>query len=349
VHPLAAATLSLLAVTCISVLVGLVFLPHEARRLWPDEHVSITRVLVPAKGIPCAALYWSIPQSGQPGWRHHLDLGGVEQMLVPGDGQRPLEPLSLTRVGSSSQILLGNWDGSLYRLDTAAPGSPLECVGGQSDGGVMDVAASADGRYAITYNAFRVYGWDLASDRELWQRGDLRASCLGASAMDDTAIVGDFDGTLYELDLGTGRTRAVLAKLDSPAVALDVSPDGERVALLTADGGVRLLDRATKRTQWTIDFGWHVDSGRLIAFSPQGDVLVTTDVENPLGLALYSAVDGRPLRRIAGHQELVLGAAFAADGSLWSWGADAAIRQWNPATGQALKTTRLAPRSSETG
>jgi WD40 repeat protein len=335
-------------VTCFTVLLGLVFLPQEASRFWPRKHISITHVVVPTGDEPSAALYWSIPESGSLGWRHHLSIGGVELNVVPPGASRRLEPLSMARIGSSSEILVGNWDGSLYRCDLMANSRGLVWVGSQSDGGVMDVACGLDGKYAISYNAFGVYGWDLLQNREVWRRRDLRASCVVAGPQRGSALVCDFEGGLEELDLTSGQTLRLRPKLAAPAVAAAMFADDQRLALLTTDGALRLLEWHTGRPLWTRSSGWQIDSGRWIAFSPCGNVLVTTDAENPCGLALYATADGRQLLRIRGHEGLVLGATFAADGTLWSWGADGTIRTWVATTGQALKSTRLGLNSAAT-
>ncbi len=348
-HPVGATMLSFGAVTCSVFLLGLVFLPHEARRLWPQRHVSVTHVVVPQGASKSAVLYWSIPENGQPGWRHHLAIDGVETNLFPELGQSPLQPLSITRVGSSSQLLIGNWDGSLYQLDSATPGERLIYLGRQASGGVMDVVSSADGRFAVSSNASFVYGWDLQQKRKLWRHGDLQASCLEASCSSDTAFVGDYDGTLHKLDLRTGLTLEVLASFAWPVVCMAASPDGRHLALVTEDRSLQLLDLSTRKIHWVRSPGWPSHCARLLDYSPQGDVLVTTDAQNPRGLALYSAADGRQLQRIVGHEGLVLGASFAADGTLWSWGADATVRLWDPATGKNLQTTTHRPGSSSTG
>ena len=173
-RPTAAATASLTAVLCFTALLGIVFLPKEARRLATPYYVSVTHFLSPQADRPGVTLFWSIPLSGAPGWHHHLAVEPpTGPQVVRSFAPSTMQPLSLASGADSDHVLVGNWDGSIYSLDLRQPDNKPDRIGCQSDGGVIALASSPDGKYVLSQNAFHLYGWDVASKRQAWRRDDL--------------------------------------------------------------------------------------------------------------------------------------------------------------------------------
>ena len=343
-RPSVAAAASLVAVLFFTLLLGLVFLPKEARRLSPPQQVSVTHFLPPQAGRPGVTLFWSIPEWGEPGWRHHLAIDrpgatpGVWRMDDP-CGQ----PISITSGADASHVFVGNWDGAIYSFTVREPSRPAEFIGRQPDGGVVALACSPDGKHLLSQNAFHLYGWNLITRTQQWRRSDIHATCFVLRPDAATAIVGNLAGDLVEVNLADGRTLRVLASLPTTIYATALSPDGSLLAVLLADGHLRLFNSHSLTPLWDLKTGWHTAAGRFIAFSPGGDMLVTTDPEDSRVLAVWNVATRTRLQRLSAHQKVILGAAFAADGTLRSWGADGTVRTWDLAAGAVTGVAALAP------
>jgi WD40 repeat protein len=66
-------------------------------------------------------------------------------------------------------------------------------------------------------------------------------------------------------------------------------------------------------------------------------------------LAVWNLDAPVQMARLTGHEGVVLGASFAADGTLWSWGADGTIRTWDVAATLPISVTRLIPPEAASG
>jgi WD40 repeat protein len=343
-RPAAAAIVSLSVVLCFTVLLGLAFLPTEVRKLSPPQHVSVTHFLPPQDDRPSVTLFWSIPESGQPGWQHHL---AIENPGTPPNIQcldsPVVHPLSIASGPDPNHVLIGNWNGTIFSLDLHKPSATPNFIGRQSDGGVVTLACSHDGKSLISKSAFQLYGWDLAGQKLRWHRGDILTSCFAIRPDVATAIVGCMNGELIEVNLADGHTTGLLASLPATVNAASLSSDGSRLAVILANGNLHLFDGYTLAPLWDLATGWHTASGHFVAFSPSGDLLVTTDPQDCRVLAVWDVTAQVRLKRLAAHKRVILGAAFAADGTLRSWGADGTIRTWNLPAGEPTTVAALAP------
>jgi WD40 repeat protein len=344
--PTAAVTASFFAVTFFIALLGAVFLPREARQLADSQHVSVTHSVVPAAGGLGASLFWSISENGRIGWRHHLAIHDLNQHRQPLEFPcTRLNPLSLAPGPDADHVLVGNWDGGIYSLDLQHPAAEPVCIGKQDGGGVVSLAYSAAGRCVISQDALVVYAWDLVSHRERWRRDHSASYCLAIRPNAPVAILGNMDGSLSEVDLRDGRDLRLLAHYESPVLSAAVSPDGTRLALLRGDDRLLLLDSRSLQPLWPDD-GRQLEirntASRLTVFSPCGRYLITSGRDGGRAVLVWSVQSGDFLRELRGHENVVLGAAFAADGTLRSWGADGTIRVWDLHTGAARQVAVLA-------
>jgi WD40 repeat protein len=339
---------SLIVVTSFIGLLGIVFLPREAQRLAKPQYVSVTHSLVSGAGRPAISLFWSIGTTGSPGWRHHL-------AIHPLNASRPdlvfpcplFNPLALAAGPDADHALVGNWDGTIYSLDLRRPNVEPTPIGRQSDGGVIALACSAAGRCVVSQSAFQLYAWDLSSHSQRWRRDDVAAYCFVLRPDSAFAFVSTLRGELIEIDLRDGRTVRTLARYERPALAAALNADGSQLAILRADGSLLLLDSRTAAVRWDEKAPHHCQTaaGRFAVFSPCGKLLVTAGQDSGSALTIWSVATGRRLMELRGHQKVVLGAAFAANGTLRSWGADGTIRAWDLGTGAATQVALLAPPS----
>jgi WD40 repeat protein len=176
-------------------------------------------------------------------------------------------------------------------------------------------------------------------------------------------------------DLGRGR----LCWRERGPMWADFHPRGRRVAVIDADGLVRLLDVATGREELRFASGFPHGSSPGICFDPHGRLLAIyagsgREVEVwPLaapdrprkfsvpdeigtvgwhphggqlvvtagtGILLWDLRDDRPRVTLTGHHARVVGLAFAPDaGLLASTSYDGMVRLWDPRSGRQLLST----------
>lgn len=345
-RPTAAVTASLVAVTFFIALLGIAFLPTEARRLIEPHFVSVTHCLEIGSGRSAISLFWTIPQISRQGRQHHLAIysPGATQP-APAFPWRELKPQSLANGPDADHILVGNWDGAIYSLNVTRLSDEPTCIGRQASGGVIALASSADGRFVVSQSGFGLYAWDVSTHSERWRRDDVAPYCFALRCDSRTAILGNLDSQLIEIDLESGRTLKMLTCFDRQILAISLSADGSALAVLRADGRLLLLDGHTAAPLWEAKFQptCLTASGRFAIFSPNGELLVTASQDGGATLAVWDVATGQRLQELRGHRKVVHGAAFATSGELRSWGADGTIRAWNLGTGAMQQVAELAP------
>ena len=191
-------------------------------------------------------------------------------------------------------------------------------------------------------------------------------------------------GAVEMWDGQTGAKLREFAGLQTPGYAVALSPDGQLVAAGGSSGLALLWDARTG--QIVRRLAGHTGSIRVTAFSPDGErLLILTDSTNaqvwdsrtPLGLPqfqaraglasptfspdgkviavggtegsvwLWDAQTGQPVRRLAGHTNVVMEAVFTPDGKqMFSAGFDQTARLWDVATGQQLQRFDLPAKAS---
>jgi WD40 repeat protein len=346
-RPTGAAAASLAAVCFFIGILGLAFLPWEARRLADPQYVSVTHCVEMGAGRPTLSLFWSIARFGKPGWQHYLaahspsDPSQSPVFLCP-----QLQPLSLAKGIDADHALIGNWDGSIYSIDVRKPTLPPECIGRQPDGAAIALAAAANGQYVLSQSAFSLHAWDAATQTRRWQRSDVAPYCFSPRPDRAAVIVGTNRGELLEVDLYTGRTLRSLARLERPLLLISLSADGMKLAALLANDRVTLLDSQTGQRLWNDQQvrSCGTAAGRIIAFSPCGTMLVTAGREfKGHSLAVWSVATGDRLCELGGHEKVVIGAAFTQSGRLRSWGADGTVRDWSLIAGSSHRIAKLDP------
>jgi len=346
-RPTAAATASLAAVTFFIGLVGLAFLPSEAKRLTDPQYVSVTHCIDMGAGRPTVSVFWSIARFGMPGWQHHLAVHPTHDSSKPlAFPCRQLRPLSLAKGPGADHALVGNWDGSIYSIDLRLPDAEPACIARQPDGAVVALAASADGQSVLSQSAFYLHAWDPATRSERWRRTDVAPYCFALRSDNSAVVISTSQGELLDVDLQTGRTRRSIAKFHRPLLAISLSADGSKLAALQANDRISLLDSVTGDRLWNeqVVRPCLTAAGRIVSFSPNGSLLVTAGQERSgRSLAVWSVATGQKVCELRGHDNVVIGAAFTHSGRLRSWGADGTIRDWNLAAGIADCFATLAP------
>jgi WD40 repeat protein len=123
-------------------------------------------------------------------------------------------------------------------------------------------------------------------------------------------------------ELATGREIARLDHHDLPIADLAWSPDGQRIATVSSDGELRIVDLAASSSVRKLSPGGAL---RSVAWSARGEELLVADAGG--SVRLLGAEDGRELATLATHRGGVIAARFQPGGELVaSAGADGRVR-----------------------
>jgi dipeptidyl aminopeptidase/acylaminoacyl peptidase len=119
-----------------------------------------------------------------------------------------------------------------------------------------------------------------------------------------------------------------------PDTAVAVSPDGARIVVGTAYGGMHVLDAASGRTAFDLDLGAFVGD---IAYSPDGQTL---GVASDAGASLRASSDGHVIRTLTTPTPTrSVQIRFRPDGSIAATAdVDGQIRLWDTASGRLLRS-----------
>jgi len=217
---------------------------------------------------------------------------------------------------------------------------------------IADMAFSPNGRTVATVRQGppgrgSVQVWDvrtgdreatLALDTDLALRGEqlpVTVSRLGAVGFSPTgralAARAVKNGVIEVRDVATGRLRQsrALGAIDTGAF----SPDGTRLAIVGAEGSVRIWHLSTGALL-TAHTG-HDGPVRAVAFTPDGRTLAVVDVEASDEVTLLDAATGRAQRIIKPGARSPLSLAFSPDGhTLATASSGGSVKTWDARTGQ---------------
>jgi len=122
-----------------------------------------------------------------------------------------------------------------------------------------------------------------------------------------------------------------------------ISPDGRWLACVGDDRRVLLLNWPAGTRVWQSAGSTNfAGSFRTACFSPCGRLLIAAAAEDVRHLAVWNIQTGERLGTLRGHTKILLGARFANDGRLVSWGTDGTIRTWDVQQRTALGVVSLA-------
>ncbi len=217
-------------------------------------------------------------------------------------------------------------DGRIALWPSAGAAQPLRVLEGHR--GPVVALAAMPGRLASASwdGTARVWSLDTGESRVLeGHQGNVNGVAFRSDGVVATAGA---DGTLRLWP--DGEPPLMLGEPGPPLNALVALPGGVR-AVGGADGAVRLV--APDGSQRARAAGERPVLA--LAPSPDGSLLAAAGLGGSIGI--WSVADGRLLQTLQGPGFPVWSLAFGSDGrTLWTGGADARIRRWDAATGQAL-------------
>ncbi len=239
------------------------------------------------------------------------------------------------------QAVIASEAGTIYTWDASNPGATPQPLG-EHRGSALALGATSDGRWLVAASDIQLTMWDLQTRQLGWRRDDRRGYCLAIHPVSENVILGDAHGEVLELDLHSGDIVRTLARHNGTPDSVAVSPDGQRVASVGGDRRLVITDFNTAETIWSSP---HVTLAKL-CFSPGGETLVSSGFDDDAwSLLVWDASDGRQRAKLTGHKNVILGIAFASNGTLYSWSTDGTLREWDLKQGR--QTNSFTPATKE--
>lgn len=134
--------------------------------------------------------------------------------------------------------------------------------------------------------------------------------------------------------------RLTLSGHKAPVRTVAISPNGQIIASGSDDKKVKLWDALTGKLLF--DLNGHVQNIKLVAFTPDGMTLVSSDIET---VKLWNTKTGQLIRTVSAHKDGIFAAIVTPDGqTLVSTGGDKTIKFWNIKTGKLQRTLKASAR-----
>jgi WD40 repeat protein len=159
-----------------------------------------------------------------------------------------------------------------------------------------------------------------------------------AFAPDGTQLISSSaDGSVRIWDVRTHELLEKLPRYPTQVFCIDITRNGECLAIGTEENSIELWSRDTGRWQLTRKLIGHKDWVTAVAFSPDGRWLASGSLDK--SARLWNIADGSMLRTMPSYDSWILSLAFAPDGRTIATGSsDRRIVLWNVETGQQVLT-----------
>jgi len=206
--------------------------------------------------------------------------------------------------GNGRWFALGSREGGVRLLDLRS-GRVRKFEGEHESGDEMRMAFAPDGRTLVTSNETEVFVWDVESGqiRERLTAHTDTVTALAVSSDNRTLFSAGVDAKMAMWDLAGDRrldrrfsAGPMMDFDDGSPKGLDLSPDGETLAITQVDGTVDLIDARTLQVRRSAKV---LDGAALaVAFSPDGRLLAVIGEGNRV--MLLDARELGPARELRG-------------------------------------------------
>ena len=285
--------------------------------------------------------------SGEVGFSSEADASESFRRIVTDDPDERMpwdsEPLRADEIA-----LVKRWIEEGAKYDADDPAAPLSAIvpppvhpsAPEVYGNTLPITAvafSPDGEQLIVGGYNELTLWSPQSGQLLKRVGNVgqRTYALAYSPDGKLLAVGSgAPGQLGEvrlLDAATGELQHVLMSTSDVVFDLAFNPAGDRLAVASADGVIRVFGREDKALQLAITS--HSDWVMAIAWSADGSKLASASRDKTS--KVFDAKTGDLLVTYSGHAQPVKGVAFHPDGAeVFSSGGDKKVHQWKVADGK---------------
>ena len=300
-------------------------------RLWqgpPAVERSLTvaagiRDLLPLPGQPVAAV------AREDGGIQVIDIATMQPVrdLPPGVAAH-----ALAATADGSTLVIGDEAGAVRWVNTA-DGADRGSLGGHA-GGVLDVAATADGAMVFTAGADgTVRQWARPAVGSPLD-GHAQGVKLAVAAADGQWFATTGDDRTLRIWSGAGQPLRTVGTHEQPLACVAISADAQGLAAGDAAGAVSLWNPQSGAAQGALLP--HLGSVWAIAHQRDGRALWTAGAD---GTIKRTKLPLPAARTFAGHGQAVRAIVTTADGrGAFSAGLDGVVRQWDIPSGQATRT-----------
>jgi len=159
------------------------------------------------------------------------------------------------------------------------------------------------------------------------------------SAVGDRLASASEDGRLKLWDTTTGEQLADV-DIEKRAYSVALAGDGRRVAVARDGAPIQVWNLEAKKLLFTLQGPQQARDGNLVAWSPDGSLLVTAHFGDS-SIRLWDQATGTELHTLYGHVSGIFGLTFSPDGRyIASVGGTQSVKLWDAASGRELRRYR---------
>ena len=256
-------------------------------------------------------------------------------------GREPIDDtgiLTSSVVDGGRTLVMPGGDGEV-RIVEARTGEPLRSfhIGLEADTMAVDAHATRLATAGELLAAFPPRVWDLTTGALvsfLQPQAPPVAYALAATSDGTGFFTGDYVGALREWDATSGALRSEHTVTPARISSVAVHPDGRTVAVASEHGMVFFVDRATGKTERTLQA--HACWIQSLGFAEAGRTLLTVGRQDHT-VKLWREPFDAPLV-LSGHTGAAIRASLSADGRrVASVSGDGTARLWDAHTGELLR------------